>query len=64
MASELQESTANHQNSAPSTPPPGEHHKFRAFHTQQTRKVTNFYTHFYTFTAHNLYVYTHIFAHM
>ena len=28
MASELQESTANHQNSAPSTPPPGEHHKF------------------------------------
>ena len=42
MASELQENTANHQNSGPFTPPPGEHRKFRMFSTQQTRKVTRF----------------------
>ena len=55
MASGLQESTANHQNSAP---PPGEHHKFRAFHTQQTRKVTRF-----THLLHIIYMHTHIFLH-
>ena len=54
MASELQESTANRQNS-PSTPPPGEHRKFQAFHTQQTRKVTHL--------LHIIYMHRHIFLH-
>ena len=58
MASGLQESTVNHKNSAPSTLPPGEHHKFHMFHTQQTRKVTRF-THF----LHIIYRYTHTFLH-
>ena len=58
MASELQESTVNHQNSAPSAPPPGKHHKFRAFHTQQTRKDTCF-----TQLLHIIYMHTHIFLH-
>ena len=58
MASELQESTANQQNSAPSTLPPGEHCKFHVFHTQQTRKVTRF-----THLLHIIYMYTHIFLH-
>ena len=58
MASELQEGTANQRNSAPSTLPPGEHRKFRMFHTQQTRKVTCF-----THLLHIIYMYTHIFLH-
>ena len=58
MASELQESTVNQQNSAPSALPPGEHHKFCMFHTQQTRKVTRF-----TYLLHIIYMYTHIFLH-
>ena len=58
MASELQESTVNCQNSAPSTPPLGEHHKFQAFHTQQTRKVTCF-----AHLLHIIYMHTHIFLH-
>ena len=58
MASALQESTVNRQNSASSTPPPGEHCKFRAFHTQQTKKVTHF-----THLLHIIYMHTHIFLH-
>ena len=58
MASELQESTVNHQNSAPSAPPPSEHHKFYMLHTQQTRKVTCF-----THLLHIIYMHTHIFLH-
>ena len=57
MASELQESTANHKNSAPSTLPPGEHHKFCVSHTQQTRKVTRF-----THLLHIIYMHTYIFC--
>ena len=55
-ASELQESTVNHKNSAPSALPPGKHHKFCMFRTQQTREVTHF-THF----LHIIYMYTHTF---
>ena len=55
MASELQESTVNCQNSAP---PPGKHHKFYVLHTQQTRKVTRF-----THLLHIIYMHTHIFLH-
>ena len=55
--SELQENTANHQNSAPFAPPPGEHRKFCMFRTQQNKES-------YTF-IHLLciiYMYAHIFA--
>ena len=58
MASELQENTANHQNPAPFTPPPGEHHKFCMFCTQETRKVT-----YFTHLLHIIYMYAHIFSH-
>ena len=58
MASELQESTANSQNSVLSALPPGEHRKFCMFHTQQTRKVKRF-----THSLHIIYMYTHIFLH-
>ena len=58
MASELEESTANYQNSAQSTLSPGKHCKFCVFHTQQTRKVKRF-----THSLHIIYMYTHIFLH-
>ena len=58
MASELQENTAKHQDSAPFAPTPGEHCKFHVFCTQQTRKVTCF-----THLLHIIYMYAHIFLH-
>ena len=53
--SELQENTANDANSAPFAPPPGEHHKFHVFRTQQTRKVTHLHI-----SLHIFYMYAHI----
>ena len=58
MASELQENTANHQNSAQSAPAPGEHCKFHAFGTQQKGKL-----HIFTHLLHIIHRYAHIFLH-
>ena len=55
-SSELPEITANHPNSAQSTPPSGEYCEIRAFCTQQNKKVMNYYAHI----AHITHILLHI----